>query len=99
MKLSQAGLPPTSPCNPASVWEGLRALLALAGGEGAALRHDSAYFSVMEGVKQGAKVASWDARPGESLPGLPDVHVSGHGFLLHLKLLALCHAHPGTVRP
>lgn len=96
MKLTQPGLPPTSLCNPASAREGLRDL-ALAGGEGAAQRHGSAYFSGMEGVKQGAKVASWDAHPDESLPGLPDVHVSRHGFLLRLKPLARCHGLPLTL--
>lgn len=96
MKLAQAGLLPTSPCNPVAAQEGLWALLAHAGGKGAALRSRSAYFRV---VKQGIKVASWDAGPGESLSALPDVHASGHGFLLHLKLLARRHILLITLAP
>lgn len=56
MKPTQAGLPPTSPCNPASAQEGQRALLALAGGKRAALRHGSACDGECEAGHQGGQL-------------------------------------------
>lgn len=52
-----SGLPPTSPCNPASAQEELQTQLVLARGEGAAPRDGSDDFGVTEGIKQGAEVS------------------------------------------
>lgn len=99
MKRTQAGLPSSSSCSPASAREGLQALLALAEGKRASLSHGSACDGECEAECQGGHLgcsprrippwAAWCPRQPTRLPPPPETPCT----------LSHSPAYPGTVTP